>query len=283
MPKQSSRNFKGPELFAVGLLMDDIRNPFMADFAFVIGREFTKLKINTVLCNICDVESEFVEQIDNLINKKVNGIIMMGSIFEGNLRRALLESRYSGFPFVSINGYFGITNVCEVILDQRRGIKDAVHYLHSLGRSKIGFIFKHQSGSDRRKKDGFLDGIRLCGLSNPHMVEVTEKSIDNGKKATAKLLSKYSDTDAIIYSSDTLAVGGAHYLNDQKISIPDRIMIVGFNNSASACDCYPPLTSIDNNIGEAGRAAAQRMLKMIKGEEAENIVVPSSLVIREST
>ena len=69
VPKQSARNFRVQELYAVGLLMDDIRNPFMASFAFFISREFNRLKINTVLCNIHDVESEFVEQVDNLIDK----------------------------------------------------------------------------------------------------------------------------------------------------------------------------------------------------------------------
>lgn len=283
VPKQSARNFREPELFAVGLLMDDIRNPFMASFAFVISREFSKLKINTVLCNTHDVEHEFVEQVDNLINKKINGIIMMGSVFESNLCKTLLEGRYSGVPFVSINGNFGLKNVCEVILDQRRGMNDAVQYLHSLGRSRIGFIFKNQSGSDERKKEGFLDGMNACGLSPARMVKVDEKSIDVGKRATAELLRRFPDINAVIYSSDTLAVGGVHYLNAQKIPIPQQIMIVGFNNSASACDCYPTLTSIDNNINEAGKIAAQRMLEMINGKEVESTVIPNSLVIREST
>lgn len=283
VPKQSARNFREQELVAVGLLMDDIRNPFMASFAFFISREFSRLKINTILCNIHDVESEFVEQVDNLIDKKVNGIIMMGSIFENKLCRMLLEGRYSGMPFVSINGNFGLPNVCEVILDQQTAVEDAVRYLYDLDRRCIGMIYRHQSRSDERKLNGFMEGMDACGLKAVRLIEVTQKSIENGKNATAELMSRWPDTDAIIFSSDTLAVGGVHYLNRRGIAIPEQIMVIGFNNSASACDCYPQLTSIDNDINNAGKAAAQLMLKMMNREPVDDILIPGHLVIREST
>lgn len=283
VPKQSVRNFREQELAAVGLLMDDIRNPYMASFAFFISREFSMLKINTILCNIHDVESEFAEQVDNLINKKVNGIIMMGSIFENRLCRTLLEGRYSGMPFVSINGNFSLPNVCEVILDQRTATEEAVQYLYGQGRKRIGMVYRNQSRSDKHKYAGFLEGMEACGLKAVRRIEVVEKSLESGKWATEELLRRWPDTDAIIYSSDTLAVGGAHSLNKNGIPIPKRVMLIGFNNSTSACECYPPLTSIDNNIDEAGKIAARMMLQMIHREEVEDVLIPGQLVIREST
>lgn len=283
VPKQSARNFKERELCAVGLLMDDIRNPYMASFAFFINREFSRLKMNTVLCNIHDVESEFVGQVDNMIDKKVNGIIMMSSIFQTKYCRVLLDGRYSGVPFVAINSSFGLPNVCEVILDQQTGVEEAVRYLVGLGRRHIGLIYKKQSRSDECKFAGFLDGMQGCGLRTERMMRVVEKTIESGMQATSQMMTRWPDTDAIIYSSDTLAVGGAHCLNRAGVPIPERVMIIGFNNSASACDCYPQLTSIDNNINEAASTAAQMMLKMINGEETEDVLIPSKLVVREST
>ena len=144
-------------------------------------------------------------------------------------------------------------------------------------------IYKNQSRSDKHKFAGFLDGMDACALDDVRRIEVVEKSIESGKQATLEMLSHWPNTDAIIYSSDTLAVGGAHILNRKHIAIPERIMLIGFNNSASACDCYPQLSSIDNNINEAGKAAAQLMLQMINREDVEDILVPGSLVIREST
>ena len=117
-PRQSARNFVEKEVFAIGLMMDDIRNPYMAGLAFAINHELSKKHINTVLCNITDVEKEFTDQINNLIAKKVNGVILMGSIFQDPLCRVIMERKYSGFPFVAINSSFELQNVREVIQDQ---------------------------------------------------------------------------------------------------------------------------------------------------------------------
>ena len=112
--------------------------------------------------------------------------------------------------FVAINGNFGLPNVCEVILDQQTAVEEAVRYCYNQGRRHIGMVYKKQSRSDVRKYTGFLDGLCECDLKAERMVEVNQKSIENGKHATAQLLRHWPDTDAILYSSDTLAVGGAH-------------------------------------------------------------------------
>ncbi len=283
VPRQSSRNFVQRDLYAVGLLMDDIRHAYMAELAYAIDLELSKWQVNTVVCNIVDVEREFVSQVDNLIEKRVNGVILMGSIFQNDICRVTIERRYSGFPFVSVNGNFALPNVHEVMQDQFRGTREAVRYLHRQGRRNIGWICYNKSNSDKKKYAGFMDGARECGLPVPNIQEANEKSLAEGKRATALLLQRYPETDAIIYSADILAVGGAHALNELKIPIPQQVAIIGFNNSSYACQCYPPLTSIDNNIAETGQAAARLMMQVLNKQEAENVVIPCGLAVREST
>lgn len=283
IPKQKARNFAQPDLYAVGLMMDDIRHAYMAGLAYAIDQELSKWKVNTVLCNIVDVEKEFINQVDNLIEKRVNGVILMGSIFQNDICRVAIERRYSELPFVVVNGNFALPNVYEVIQDQCQGTRDAVHYLYSRGRRKIGWIFYRHSGSDRKKYEGFLEGMRECGLKQLRMYEAESKSLEEGMRTTENLLKQFPDTDAIIYSADILAVGGTHWLNDHQISIPDRIAVIGFNNSSCARECWPPLTSIDNQITESGRAAAQLMLQVLNKQETENVRIPCGLAIRKST
>jgi len=283
IPKQMARNHPNKDLYAVGLMMDDIRHAYMSELAFVINQELGKWKTNTVLCNITDVEKEFVNQVDNLIEKRVNGVILMGSIFKNNICRLAIERRYSDFPFVSINGNFAIQNVHEIIQDQFQGTKDAVNYLIKIGRRRIGWIFVNKSNSDQKKYAGFIAGIEACKNAEKRLVETDEKTLDAGIKATEKLLDEYPDTDAIIYSADILAIGGIHCLNEQGISIPDQIAIIGYNNSSLAKECYPPLTSIDNRISDCGRLAAEMITNVLNGQTVENIVLPCGLAIREST
>lgn len=283
IPKQSARNFYQRDLFAVGLLVDDIRHTYMSEVAYAVIQELGKWKLNTILCNLSDVEGGFINQIDNLIDKRVNGVVLLGSVFEQSICKIAIERRYSGLPFVAVNANFALPNVREVMQNQFQGTKDAVKYLHQQGRKHIGWIFYHKSPSDQKKYKGFLAGMQESGLDPGRLWETEGKSLEEGKRATEALIHRYPDIDAIIYSSDMLAVGGAHWFNERNISIPEQVALIGFNNSNCARECYPPLTSIDNKIEESGKMAAQLMLDMLNRQPAENIQLPCGLEIRKST
>lgn len=283
VPQQKARNFGKKSLYAVGLIVENVCHPHASEFAYVIDLELRKRNVNMILCNIVDVEGEFISCVDSLIEKNVNGIILMGSVFHNDVCRTVIERRYSSFPFVTINGNFALPNVYEVIQDQIVGMKLAVRHLFENNYKNIGWIYHHKSATDRKKHLGFLGGMQECGLKTDRCWESEEKTLEEGMRITEAMLKKFPDTDAIIYSSDALAVGGVHYLNEQRIMIPDQIAVVGFNNSRTAIECYPPLTSVDNRIEDSGKAAVKLMLQMMEGQEIENVVIPCRLEIRQST
>ena len=283
VPRQTSRNFSQRELFAVGLMVDDIRHTYMSELAYAVIQELGKWKLNTILCNLGDVEGGFISQVDNLLEKRVNGIVLLGSVFERNICRVSIERRYSGIPFVTVNGNIALPNVREVMQNQVQGTRDAVKYLVQQKRKRIGWIYHNQSPSDKHKVTGFQEGMAECGLCSDYLWETRGKTLEEGKYATQKLLEQFPDLEAIIYSSDMLAVGGSHWLNQQHISIPDQIALVGFNNSNCAKECYPPLTSIDNRIDESGRLAAELMINLLNKQPADSILLPCGLAVRAST
>ena len=283
VPKQSARNFHRRNLSAVGLMMNDIRNPYMSGLAYTINRELSKQWVNTVLCNILDVEIEFINQLDHLIERKVDGVILMGSIFQHPLCKVALERKYSGFPFVAINSNLALPNVCELILDQKEGIRTAVEYLYGLGKRAIGYIYRQQSASDSKKYEGYIQGMQHCGLKPVRTQIIQSKSMAEGYEATKQLIHGFPDVDAIIYSADLLAVGGVHFLSDVHVHIPDQIAVIGFNNSTSTLECYPAITSIDNNMEASGVLAVSMMMRLINRLPIENVHIPCSLVVRETT
>lgn len=283
IPKQAARNFSQRDLFAVGLLVDDIRHSYMSELVYAVNQELEKWKLNTILCNLADVEGGFINQVDNLIEKRVNGVVLFGSVFERSICKIAIERRYSGLPFVTINANFALPNVREVMQNQYQGTKDAVKLLYKQGKKRIGWIFYNKSPSDQRKYAGFMAGIAECGLKSVYLRETNGKTLVEGKRTTGALLDEFPEVEAIIYSSDMLAVGGVHLLHERGISIPDQISLIGFNNSNCAKECYPPLTSIDNKIEESGKTAAQLMINMLNKQSAESVQLSCGLAIRDST
>jgi len=283
VPKQKARNFGRNRTGSVGLLMDDVRHAYMNELAYTIIQELNARNIDTLIRNINDADRDFIQAVDHLIEKKVQGIILLGSIFEGKICRVSMERRYSEIPFVSVNANLALPNVYEVLQEQESGMERAVRYLYGQGRKHIAYVYRSRSSSDRHKLTGFQKSMERLSLHPSAMAEAPEASLTAGREATSEVLHTAPQTDAIIYSGDSLAVGGAHALHSLGIRIPEEIAIIGFNNSRLAGECYPPLTSIDNRIEESAKAAAGLMLEILRHEEPENILLPCGLVLRQST
>ncbi|MGH2618605.1 MAG: substrate-binding domain-containing protein, partial [Thermomicrobiales bacterium] len=68
-------------------------------------------------------------------------------------------------------------------------------------------------------------------------------------------------------------------------AIPRDVAVVGFDNwEIIATQARPPLTTVDMNLHDLGRAAAERLLAMVEGEHASGVMrLPCSLVVRESS
>lgn len=283
VPKQKARNFVRRKIGTVGLLMDDVRHAYMSELAYNIIQQLSSHDIDALIRNIYDADRDFIEAVDHLIGKRVDGIILLGSIFEGKICRISMERRYSEMIFVSVNANLALPNVHEVLQDQESGIAKAVRHLHSRHRKHIAYIYRLRSSSDMHKLQGFQNCMRELSLKPSFMSEVSEASLDAGRDAALAGMRIYPETDAIVFSGDSLAVGGVHALNSLQIRIPEEVSLIGFNNSRLSVECYPPLTTIDNRIEESGKAAAELMLKLLQKKPTENILLPCKLKIRQSS
>jgi LacI family transcriptional regulator len=107
----------------------------------------------------------------------------------------------------------------------------------------------------------------------------------SGYQATATLLAgpKRTRPTGIIYANDLMAIGGAQYLTEQKLRIPEDISIVGFDDIVPAQYFSPPLTTVAQPGHAMGEAAAQLLLHHIGLVEAPaTISFPTELKVRRS-
>jgi LacI family transcriptional regulator len=112
-----------------------------------------------------------------------------------------------------------------------------------------------------------------------------EWSEEWGRQATAALLRSAPDVDAIFCGNDQIARGAADAVREAGRNVPDDVALVGFDNwDVMAEACRPPLTTVDMNLRDLGRTAAERLLAAIEGQFTAGVErLPCSLVLRESS
>ena len=106
------------------------------------------------------------------------------------------------------------------------------------------------------------------------------------KDAAAMLLQRHPDVDAIFCGSDQIARGVLDTARDLGRSVPDDLAVIGYDNwEVLSTNSRPQLTSIDANLQQLGRQAAQRVFDAIDGVDIGEGThhLPVRLVIRGST
>lgn len=164
--------------------------------------------------------------------------------------------------------------------------QEATEYLYQLGHRRIAYLGADSNlifSADR--KSGYLLALAKHGLSMrpEYCVEVANVSQNNTEEISALLLQSEPPT-AIVVSDDILAVSLERVCLQNKLSIPEDLSIISFNNSLFARLTSPQLTSIDINSCQLGIEAASQIINHIEnpGLVATKIIVPHHLIERDS-
>jgi DNA-binding LacI/PurR family transcriptional regulator len=138
------------------------------------------------------------------------------------------------------------------------------------------------------KLSGYKLGLCEAGLAfDPNLV-VPARYFDaqDGYQATQTLLQRARDITAILYASDSLAIGGIRALSEAGLEVPTSISVVGFYNEAITQFTIPSLSSIHVNWQRIGTIAAQRLLTLLEPEQPDEerlrIVLPMHVILRDS-
>jgi len=90
--------------------------------------------------------------------------------------------------------------------------------------------------------------------------------------------------DAVFIASDMMAFGAMRALREARLSIPDDIAIVGFDDIPGSDKTEPPLTTVRQPIYQMGSKAAEMLIDLIENpsQTPQKYLLGTELVVRES-
>lgn len=231
------------------------------------------------------------KQINRLIKQNVDGILL--SIADSTHDTEHINNiSEQNIPLVFFDKYSKLSKCSSVIINDQKAAYDAVEHLIKSGKKNIAHLrgpLLPQNSIDR-----FLGYRRALEKHNlPYKKELVftcqDITSDEGYAYAKYMLDKYPEIDAIFAVADMPAVGAIKYLNEKKITIPERIAVMGFSNWKIAELITPALSTV-NQPGELmGRKAFElfydelQLLK--KGQEVKHQIIEleTTLVVRDSS
>ena len=235
-----------------------------------------------LVCNTGEGEEDCRKYLRMLAQRQVDGIILVGSIFNRLCDDETLNL-LSNIPIVMANGKIDRENIYGVLVDEAYGMELATAHLYKTGRRKLAYVIDKYTNAADRKLEGYIREMKRLGYENPEKdVYRTPYGLEGGAQIAGIL--KEKGYDGVVFGEDLTAVGAMNEWRNQGIKIPEEIALIGCNNSEYSYICNPPLTTVNNKGEVLSELTVQMLLDVLsKKKELASLVVLPELVIRETT
>ena len=128
-PNATARNLVTKSSRTVAVLTIDIREPHYARTAYTIERELSHRGYEAIICNTGGELKETERYLQSLMEKDVDGIILVGSVFNEIGKDARIRDMLKTFPVVLANGRLDLERSYSVLVDDQYGIGLSVDHL----------------------------------------------------------------------------------------------------------------------------------------------------------
>lgn len=152
-----------------------------------------------------------------------------------------------------------------VALDDVEVGRRAVEYLVEAGHRNIGGLFKCDDGQGHLRYKGFMHGMLQAGLKikDRNVVWMDTESMHDMELWADYLFSRLEDCTALVCYNDEVAYILSSICAKRNIPVPDRLSLVGIDNSDLATLADVHITSMPHPMEALGRKAAENIIKMI--------------------
>jgi LacI family transcriptional regulator len=89
--------------------------------------------------------------------------------------------------------------------------------------------------------------------------------------------------DAIFCANDATASGALEAIQRSGLEVPGDVALAGFDDLPVASELTPPLTTIRQGVHAQGIEAASALLSLLESGGPRRVILPTELVIRQST
>ncbi|KQA39197.1 substrate-binding domain-containing protein [Vibrio cholerae] len=283
-PSALARSLKMNRTKTIGMLVTTSTNPFFGEVVKGVERSCYHQGYNLILCNTEGDNQRMKASINTLLQKRVDGLLLMCSTLEGE--RLDVFDRYPDIPIVVMD-WGPILFASDKIQDNSlQGGYMAAKYLIECGHKEIGCItgplIRHQA---QMRYEGYKRALAEAGIAmNPDWIVESDFECEGGYQAFEKLYQRGKLPSALFVSNDMMAMGVIQAASQRGLRIPDDLSLIGYDDVHIAKFMTPALTTIHQPKYRLGKAAVDTLLYRLENPDttAQVVQLEPTLVVRSS-
>ncbi|MGL4827922.1 MAG: substrate-binding domain-containing protein [Vibrio sp.] len=283
-PSALARSLKMNRTKTIGMLVTTSTNPFFGEVVKGVERSCYHQGYNLILCNTEGDNQRMKASINTLLQKRVDGLLLMCSTLEGE--RLDVFDRYPDIPVVVMD-WGPILFASDKIQDNSlQGGYMAANHLIECGHKEIGCItgplIRHQA---QMRYEGYKRALSEKGIAiNPDWIVESDFECEGGYQAFEKLYERGKLPSALFVCNDMMAMGVIQAANQRGLRVPSDLSLIGYDDVHIAKFMTPALTTIHQPKYRLGKAAVDTLLYRLENPDttAQVVQLEPTLVVRSS-
>lgn len=283
-PNQIAQSLRLKRTNTIGLMVPDIGNPFFANMAKIITAESANRGYSVILTASNDNYKIEKELLSLLISRNVDALIMIPC---GKEKKHIEAVSKRGIPILFLDRYLENSTIPFITTDNYEGAYDITQYLISNGHRKIACV---QGAPDtvpnNRRVKGFIDAFIANKIRCDYSITGKDFSIENGYIETKLLLSRQKEErpTAIFALSTMTLLGVLKAINESRLTIPDDISVVSFDNQPFLEYLNPSITCVAQPVEEISKLAIEKLIDGLDQKQSvlANLFIKPTIIFRDS-
>lgn len=251
----------------VGVVVYSVESLFNGTLLHHIGNALRKEKYGILICDSCNDKKIEAENIRFLMNKKVDGMIVVPV----SRKSAFLKpAKDAGVPVVLLDRSLEDADFDCVKINNRAAAFRAVNMLLENNHKKIAIICSNgeneYTGYERYR--GYMDAMEQAGIPVPdEYKKMGVHSIAFGQKSMCRLIELKDRPTAVFMSNYEVTLGAVMALNESGIRCPEDISMLGFDDLILSHLVKPQMYMVVQPMKEMSEKAVEILLSRIGSKE----------------
>jgi DNA-binding LacI/PurR family transcriptional regulator len=278
-PNAIARQLASHTTNTVGILLNDLHNPFFAEIANGIEEYASDLGYRLLIITGGRRQQRERAMLEALLEYRTDGLILVSPRMNGSR----LAAHIGSLPCVVIGRRVRSSQIDCVMTDEALGSHEVIEHLVGLGHERIVHVDGGQGAGAAPRRSGYLRAMAEAGLRRSAKVIAGDFTEQAGVAAAEKLLRADELPTAVFAANDLVAVGLIDGLEQGGVRIPEDVSVVGYDNTFVAALNHIRLTTVNQPRHEMGREALALLLERIAGRTTRAVRLHEPVLVERAT
>ena len=223
----------------------------------------------TFICNMEKDPRREKEYLDQLITRKVDGLILLYSTLNEEYASWIEEENV---PIVLIGETKARDSWDSVFVDCRAGAAEMTAHLIECGHRRIAMLCGLDPEPEAKAMlQGYKNVLKASGIKvQENLIQHVNNNIEGGYIGMKKMIGNLpKKPDAVFASSDEIAYGAMDALKEMKLRIPEDVAVAGFGNDRMSSLMEPKVTTVELPYRKMGIYGARMLFDQIEEKQIE--------------